>query len=128
MKNLGRSVFSRRRSNRARNSHIDMDIFLEREEAESISVDRMRHASLGELAEWSIVRGRNRTPPRDFHGWAVLAVRHAEMDGRTVTATPTPENRCHADIFLNITGDERRRKQKQHANELAANSRWLELP
>ena len=105
-----------------------MKIFLEREEAESISVDRMDHAPLSELAEWSRERGRNRNPPRNFHGWAVLMVEHAGMNGRTVEATPTSENRCHADIFLNVTGDERRRRQKQHANELAAYSKWQEAP
>ena len=126
--NLGRSVFSRRSRDRARKGQVDIEVFLEREEAESISVDRMGHASLAELTEWSTERGQDRTPPRGFRGWAVLAVRAAEMSGRRVAATPTRENRCHADIFLNITGDERRRKQRQHANELAAHSRWLETP
>ena len=125
---LGRGVFSRRRRDRARNGHVDMDIFLEREEAKSISVDRMVHAPLDELAEWSRQRGRSRAPSREFHGWAVLTVADAEMSGRTVAATPTLDNKCHADIYLNITGDERRRQQKQHANELAAHSRWLDAP
>ena len=44
---LGRSVFSQKSSRRARKTgQIDMKIFLEREEAESISVDRMDHAPL----------------------------------------------------------------------------------
>ena len=59
---LGRSVFSRRRSSRARRGQIDMDIFLEREDAGSISVDRMDHAPIDELAAWSRERGRNRSP------------------------------------------------------------------
>ena len=105
-----------------------MDIFLEREAAESISVDRMGCAPHVELAEWSRERGRNREPTREFHGWAVLKVGNAEMNGRTVEATPKLQNKCHADIFLNVTGDERRRQQKQHAVELAAHSRWLEPP
>lgn len=107
-----------------------MDIFLESEQAESISVDRMDHASLETLAAWSGEQGRNRTPPKEFHGWAVLKVRDAEKNGRTVAATPMPRNRCHADIFLNVkvTGAERRHRQKQHAVELAAHSRWLDTP
>ena len=125
---LGRAVFSRRRRKRALAGQIDMDIFLEREKAESISVDRMGCASHVDLAEWSRERGRNREPSQEFHGWAVLKVRNAEMSGRTVEATPTLQNKCHADISLNITGDERRRQQKQHANELAAHSRWWEAP
>ena len=103
-----------------------MDIFLEREDAESISVDRMDHAPVRELAESSRNRGRSRNPPQTFHGWAVLTAEHAGGNGRTVVATPLPENRCHADIRLNVTGDERRRQQKQHANELAAHATWRE--
>lgn len=124
---LGRSVFSRSRSNRARRGQIDMDIFLEREDATSISVDRMVHAPIQELAEWSRDRGRNRNPPRTFYGWAVLTAENAGRSGRTVVATPLPENPCHADIFLNVSEDERRRQQKQHANELAAHAKWAEV-
>lgn len=105
-----------------------MDIFLEREEAASISVDRMDPAPLDELADWSRQQGRSRVPSREFHGWAALTVEDAEKSGRTVAATPTLGNRWHADIFLNITGDEKRRQQKQHAVELAAHSRWVEAP
>ena len=99
-----------------------MDIFLEREDAESLSVDRMDHAPARELAESSRNRGRSRNPPQTFHGRAVLTAKHAGQSGRIVVATPLPENRCHADIWLNVTGDERRRQQKQHANELARSS------
>ena len=120
-------MFSRRARDRARKAdRIPMDVFLEREQAESISVDRMDHAAADELAEWSRERGRRREPPRQFHGWAVLRVRDAAMNGRTVEATP--ENLCHADIRLNVTGEERRRQQKDHAVELAHKSRWEEAP
>ena len=105
-----------------------MDVFLEREQAKSISVDRMDHATADELAEWSRERGRSREPPRQFHGWAVVKVGDAAANGRTVEATPTRQNRCHADIFLNVTGEERRRQQKDHAVELAHKSRWEEAP
>ena len=126
---LGRSVFSRRRRDRARKGNVDLDVFLEREQAESISVDRMDHATVDELAEWSRERGRSREPPRQFHGWAVLKVLDAATNGRAVEATPTLQNRCHADILLNVTaGEERRRRQKEHAVELADKSRWLEVP
>ena len=125
---LGRTVISRRRSSRARRGQIDMDIFLEREDAESISVDRMEHAPIRELTAGAGERGRNRQPPQAFYGWAVLTAEHAGRSGRTVVATPRPENPCHADIVLNVTGDERRRQQKQHAIELAAHSQWLESP
>ena len=105
-----------------------MDVFLEHEQAESISVDRMDHAPIDELAEWSRERGRGREPPKQFHGWAVLKVQAAGEDERTVEATPTPQNRCHADIFLNVTGEERRRQQKDHAVALAHKSQWRDAP
>ena len=126
---LGRAVFSRRRSDRARKvGHIHMDVFLEREQAGSISVDRMDHATYDELAEWSHKRGRGRKPPKQFYGWAVLKVQDATENGRTVEATPTQQNRCHADIHLNVKGEERKRQQKDHAVELADKSRWLDAP
>ena len=127
---LGRAVSSRRSRNRARRGVINYRDFLESEEAESISVDRMDHAQIDELAAWSRERARNRGTDRRFYGWAVLKVRDAEKDGRTVEATPTPRNRCHADIFLHVTatGEERKDQQEEHAHQLAAHSRWLEAP
>ena len=107
---LGRGVFSGRNRKRARRGIIDFDIFLESEQAESISVDRMDYALIDELAAWSRERARCRGADRRFYGWAVLKVRDAEKDGRTVAATPTPQNRCHADILLNVTGEERKRQ------------------
>ena len=125
---LGRGVFDSRKSKRARKGSIDFKIFLESEQAESISVDRMDHAPIDELAEWSRERARNRGPSRQFYGWAVLKVRAAAANGRTVKATPKPQNRCHADIFLNVTGEERRRQQTEHAIRLAAHSWWRDAP
>lgn len=125
---LGRGAFSGRNRRRARRGIIDFDIFLESEQADSISVDRMDHALIDELAAWSRERARNRGPSRQFYGWAILKVRDAEKDGRTVAATPTPQNRCHADILLNVTGEKRRDQQTEHAIKLAAHSRWREAP
>lgn len=96
--------------------------------ARSLSVDRMDHATLDEMAVLGRKRAQKRTPPRQLHGWAVLAVREAATNGRTVEATPEPDNSCHAEILLSIVGDEVRDQQKGHATELAARSRWLGLP
>ena len=73
-------------------------------------------------------RASSRTPPRQLHGWAVIAVRNAASNKRTVKATPQKDNIYHADIDLNIIGDDLRDKQKAHATELAAWSRWLDRP
>ena len=73
--------------------------------------------------------GHSRTPPKEFYGWATLEVREAASNGRSVKATPDKDNTYHADIFLNLPhGNERRDVQKQHANELAAISKWLDAP
>ena len=127
---LGRAAFDRRSRNRALKGVINHRVFLESEQAESISVDRMDHAPIDELAAWSRERARNRGTDRRFYGWAVLKVRDAEKDGRNVAATPTPQNRCHADIFLNVTatGEERKHQQEEHALQLAEHSWWREAP
>ena len=129
--NLGRAVFTRRSRNRAlRRGAIDHRVFLESEPAKQISVDRMDHAPNEKLAAWSREQARNRGTDRRFYGWAVLKVRDAKKDGRTVEATPTLQNRYHADISLNITvtGEKRKYQQEGHALQLAAHSRWLEAP
>ena len=127
--NIGRSVFSRRAAKRARKGTVIHDVFLESLEADSISVDRMDHVTRRALAALSIQTGRNRTPRRDFHGWAVLTVDAAASNRRTVRATPNEFNRYHADIFLNLRDDEERRDgHKQHANELATLAKWWGTP
>ena len=125
---LGRSVFTRRSRNRE--GVINYRIFLESEQAESISVDRMGHAPIEELAAWSRERARKRGADRHFYGWAVLKVRDAEQNGRTVAATPKQQSRCHADISLNVTaiGEERKHQQEAHALQLASHSRWRDAP
>ena len=127
--NIGRSVFSGKAAKRARKGTIIHEVFLESLEADSISVDRMDHATRRALAALSIQTGRNRTSPRDFHGWAVLTVDAAAANRRTVRATPNEFNIYHADIFLNLQeDDERRDGQIQHANELATLAKWWDAP
>ena len=127
--NIGRSVFSGKAAKRARKGTIIHEVFLESLEADSISVDRMDHATRRALAALSIQTGRNRTSPRDFHGWAVLTVDAAASNRRTVRATPNEFNIYHADIFLNLQeDDERRDGQIQHANELATLAKWWDAP
>ena len=126
---LGRSIVASRAAKRARTKGVIIrDVFLEAKEAPSLSVDRMDHVTLHEMAVLGRERARNRKPPRQLHGWAVIAVRDAASSKRTVEATPRPDNIYHADIFLNIVGDELRDRQKGHATELAARSQWLGLP
>ena len=127
--NIGRSVFSNKAARRARKGIVIPEIFLESREAASISVDRMDHAPRTALAALSKQTGQNRTPPRNFYGWAVMKVSDASANGRTVKATPDDFNIYHADIFLNLSDDDERRDgQKQHANELATLAEWFDAP
>ena len=126
---IGRSVFSSSRAKRGRRGIVVPDIFLEKPAADSISMDRMDHASPTDLATLSKETGRSRTPQQDFYGWATLEVREAASSGRSVRATPKEDNVYHVDIFLNLPDDdERRDRQKQHATALAAVSKWLDAP
>ena len=126
---LARSVVASRAAKRARTKGVIIrDVFLAAEDTPSVSVDRMDHATLQHMAILGQERASSRTPPRQLHGWAVIGVRDAASNKRTVKATPLKDNIYHADIYLNIIGDDLRDKQKAHATELAAWSRWLDRP
>ena len=128
---LGRSEFSGKAADRARaGKPIRPETFLVRERDETVSVDRLDDAPESELAGLASSRGRERTPPKPFQGWAVVTVSDAETDGRTVEATPTETNPYHADIRLNLPPGvpDRRRLQKLHAVQLAARATWRNAP
>lgn len=97
-----------------------------------VSTDRLSRGDLHAIARLAKDRGRGRTPPRQFFGWAEVSVLDAERDGRTVRATPTEENPYHADIHLNLgleRGDERwKAEQKAHAIQLARRAEWRDGP
>ena len=104
-------------------------VFLERIGVLRLSVDRLNHAQLAEMAEISdeVARGRGKT----FYGWAKLLVGDAEQHGRTVEASPQLSDRYHADIQLNINTQDPvdlKDLQTQHATELAAHSEWQPRP
>lgn len=126
---LGRGVLSSSQARRARKSKIVHNIFLEHEEVEFLSVDRLDHATDHVMAEIGDRVAQGRGSGRKFYGWATVTVAKASEDGRTIRATPQLDNIYHADIDLNIppTG-ERRDAQIQHANTLAAAAEWRERP
>lgn len=121
---LGRGVFSESQARRAGRGKIQHNIFLERLDAESLSVDRLSQAPPAEIVE--IARESARLREQPFCGWAVVTCADAAQDGRNVEATPQLNNQYHADIFLNVPeGSERRDAQKEHANSLASMAMWL---
>lgn len=126
---LGRGVFSSRHAKRARNGTIVPEVFTERKDAESLSVDRLDHASDEEMAEIGDRIAEGREGNRSFYGWAVVSVEAASKDGRKVQASPRLYNPYHADIYLNIPeSNERKLLQVEHAHSLAVESEWRARP
>ena len=132
---LGRSVFRSTAAKRAkRDGTIIRDVFLVRREDDSVSVDRMDYEAAETMAALADARGRERGDT--FYGWASLSASEARADdaefARVVRATPLPDNPCHADIVMLISAElsdeERRDVQKQHAVALAAVAEWRPRP
>ena len=118
---LGRGVFDSRKAKRAAAGHIVYRIFQEKPEKDSLSVDRLDYVSDDVMTDIQ-VRG---SASRKFYGWAQLTVADASEEQREVRATPTSDNKYHADIILNLPeGEERKDTQKSHANDLATKATW----
>ena len=124
---LGRGVFSRKNAKRARRGIINHHIFLEKLGVDSLSVDRLDHATDDEMAEIGDQRAHLRKGI--FCGWATVTVEQSSKGGRSVCPTEKSCNPYHADIYLNISPRmERRDSQKKHAVNLAALARWRPRP
>lgn len=126
---LGRGVFSSNQARSAKKGIMQHSIFFEHEDAQSLSVDRLNHAPDQVMAEIGDRIARSRGPNRSFYGWAEVALEDASKNGRTVAATPLPDNPYHADIYLNVpASSERRDDLIDHANNLAAAAEWRKRP
>ncbi len=123
---LGRGVFSSNQAERARRARVQFHAFLIQEDATEISVDRLTFAPLNEATAIADLTAMARN--RKFYGWAVVTAEKACDNGRSVIATPKPDsNPYHADIVLPaFSSQDRRDKQKHHAQELADASCWRE--
>lgn len=121
---LGRGVFDSRRARQARAGKIVPRIFRERDGVRELSVDRLSHADLVELAK---LHNRQRAP-QSLYGWAHLSAVDAAMDGRTIRPSPIlPDNPFHAEIVLPVNDElEISEEQDQHALNLAMSARWLQ--
>lgn len=130
---LGRSIFSKTRAKRAAKRGVDHHAFLEAEGVTTISVDRLDHASDETMAAISddvaLERSERSGRRQSFYGWATVTVQEASERRRLVHYTPKRGNIYHADIDLNTpVSPEFRDAQKEHANELAAKSKWRPRP
>ena len=101
-------------------------MFLERLGETRVSVDRLTIAPTNEAIAIASARATGRDG--DFRGWAVVNVEGATGGGRTLAASPIPdENPYHADIVLSQSETIDREDQTRHAQELADASRWREV-
>ena len=115
---LGRRVFSRRQQGDRR---LRWRAFYDWK-ARSLSVDCLDRAALAELVELGTRAAESRAGARAFYGWLAIMVAAARLHGRTVRATPRPDNPFHADIDLPGvpgTDEERKTRARKHAQLLA---------
>ena len=125
---LGRSVLSGRQRRTAANSGVPLHVFLERAGEREISVDRLTLAPLTEIAANAIRVAAQRSPPRNFYGWAVVEAGQVRAAGYEAHDSPLPDNRYHADIVLPDSAIENADVQRQCAVTLAGMSKWHPAP
>ena len=124
---LGRGVYSRSASRRARRGRILYRVFMPPLDTSAISVDRLSIAPLKEIAVIATARSANREG--EFQGWAVIAVEAVHTEGHRVVASPiSDENPYHADIVLPSQVVNDLERQKRHAQKLADHSYWRDRP
>lgn len=124
---LGRGVFSDKQARKWRSGKGDRRSFHGAATEQSLSVDRLGHASDEAMTRISDAVAEGRGSGRSFYGWAVVSVWLAEQDGRSVRPSPLRNNPYHADIDLNLPlGAERKDVRIRHAFNLAAGAAWNE--
>lgn len=121
---LGREVFRRREADKAAQGTIRPSIFEGPIEANSLSVDRLDHASDEEMTKIGDRNAVRRGTGRSFYGWADITVAIGRGDARAVRWTPLPGNRYHADIDLRLDDLDRLDEMRGVALELAAKASW----
>ena len=123
---VGRAVFQsnqwRKMLRGAGRTPPDMppEVFLDGKSLNKISVDILG-GNHEEVARRCDDIAKQRGANRSFYGWAEVSVACASEDGRTVLASPIPEDRWHADIVLPCEPNDTDERE-WHAEELAANA------
>lgn len=130
---LGRRVFSRSEARRAARGRIQPKVFLERPGVRKLSVDRLTRAEaaaeLAEVVEDAKTAAANRQlPPNIFCGWAVVNVEAVIRASCSVTDSPLPNNRYHANIVLPDSAMENDEAQRGYATTLAGKAKWKPCP
>ena len=123
---LGRRVFS---GKQIRGERADYRAFLERPGVRALSVDRLTHSptdfAVAKADEAAVER-----PSSTFYGWGVVLAEQAVANRNRVQASPSPDgaNPYHADIIFPEFAIANLEAQKNHAQTLAAVSRWRARP
>ena len=126
---LGRCVFSRSQRRNASKNRTPLEVFLEKEGEMRISVDRLSCAPEAEAIANARRVGKERDPPRNFYGWAVVSVEKVREVGCDATEfPPVPNNPYHADILLPDSSTNAREAQMHFASALAGKSTWRDCP
>ena len=121
---LGRRFYSRTSAKRARRSNVPHREFMPPNGSNNISVDRLTMAEQDGADIANIAHADSVTRSGPFRGWAVIANRDADRNGRKTIASPTIRNLYHGDISLPKSARDDRDEQTRHAQELADASHW----
>ena len=119
---VGRAVFQSNQWKKVRRNdgEMPMDVFLDSKSRNKISVHILGDG-LKDVAQRCDDIAKQRGVNRSFYGWAEVAVAVAEQHGRAVVASPTPDDRWHADIVLPCAPDDKVERER-HAIILAAHA------
>ena len=136
---LGRDVKSSKICRKIRNRRPVPEAFRDRKSPCELSVNRLTpkpnqeppadHPYLASDRVIEKISVRNASENgQNFYGWIVLSVEDVKKNGRTVCATPSDENKSHADIILPKDAEKDKRIHERHITELAADARWRPRP
>jgi hypothetical protein len=92
-----------------------------------ISVDRFGYLDMDTAVRLAEARGKRRTSPVNFYGWAIILAQDASQEGREVAASfsSVEQNPAHADIKLPASTAYDADDRNFHMFGLAEKSCWL---
>ena len=136
---LGRDVKSSRVYRKIRNKKPVPESFRDRKSPCELSVNRLTpepnqeppadHPYLASDKTIEKISVRNASANgQNFYGWIVLLVKDVRKNGRSVRATPSDDNKSHADIILPKDAEEDDELRERHIMELVANIEWRPRP
>lgn len=111
-----------------RRGRVNKGLFYPPDNGIEISVDQIWLMPLKVAIEIGVERGRNRNPPCNLLGWAVLTIEDVLKDGREILAKQEGDNLYHAHIVLPEDAIGNEDEKEFHAKELAEASCLMPYP